>query len=54
MGEACSKCGERRNAYRVLVWKPEGKGPFGRPVNICNKGKSVPLQVRGAQRVPGS
>jgi hypothetical protein len=23
--------GERRGAYRVLVGKPEGKGPFGRP-----------------------
>jgi hypothetical protein len=23
--------GERRGVYRVLVWKPEGKRPFGRP-----------------------
>jgi hypothetical protein len=23
--------GERRGAYRVLVGKSEGKGPFGRP-----------------------
>jgi len=23
--------GERRGAYRVLVWKPEGKEPLGRP-----------------------
>ena len=23
--------GERRGAYRVLVGKPEGKGPIGRP-----------------------
>ena len=37
MGEACSKCGERRSAYWVLVVKPEGKGPFGRPVNIYKK-----------------
>jgi len=22
--------GEKRNAYMVLVWKPEGKRPFGR------------------------
>jgi hypothetical protein len=23
--------GERRNAYRIFVGKPEGKGPLGRP-----------------------
>jgi hypothetical protein len=23
--------GEKRNAYRLLVGKPEGKGPLGRP-----------------------
>jgi hypothetical protein len=23
--------GVKRNAYRFLVGKPEGKGPFGRP-----------------------
>ena len=23
--------GERRGVYRVLVWKPEGKRPLGRP-----------------------
>jgi hypothetical protein len=23
--------GERRDAYRVLVGKPEGRGPLGRP-----------------------
>ena len=23
--------GDRRGVYRVLVGKPEGKGPFGRP-----------------------
>jgi hypothetical protein len=23
--------GEKRNAYRILVEKPEGKGPLGRP-----------------------
>jgi hypothetical protein len=23
--------GERRNAYRILVRKPEGKSPLGRP-----------------------
>jgi hypothetical protein len=31
MGGACSKYGERRGAYRVLVGKPEGKRQLGRP-----------------------
>jgi hypothetical protein len=31
MGMACSVHGEKRNAYRVLVGKPEGKRPLGRP-----------------------
>jgi hypothetical protein len=30
MGGACSKMGERRNAYRILVGNPEGKRPLGR------------------------
>jgi hypothetical protein len=31
MGEACSSDGEGRGVYRVLVGKPEGKRPLGRP-----------------------
>jgi hypothetical protein len=31
MGRACSTNGEKRNAYRILVGKPEGKRPLGRP-----------------------
>jgi hypothetical protein len=31
MGRACSTNGERRNAYRMLVGKPEGKRPLRRP-----------------------
>jgi len=31
MGGACSAYRGRRGAYRVLVEKPEGKRPLGRP-----------------------
>jgi hypothetical protein len=31
MGRACSTNGARRNAYRILVGKPEGKRQLGRP-----------------------
>jgi hypothetical protein len=31
MGGACSTNGEERNAYRILMGKPEGKRPLGRP-----------------------
>jgi hypothetical protein len=30
MGGACSTNGEKKNAYRILVGKPEGKRPLGR------------------------
>jgi hypothetical protein len=31
MGRACSTNGGKRNAYRILVGKLEGKKPLGRP-----------------------
>jgi hypothetical protein len=31
MVRACRANGARRNAYRILVGKPEGKRPLGRP-----------------------
>ena len=38
MGGACSTYGESRGVHRVLVGKPEGKRPFGRPRHTreCN------------------
>jgi hypothetical protein len=31
MDGALERMGEKRNAYRILVGKPEGKRPLGRP-----------------------
>jgi hypothetical protein len=31
MGRECRTNGETRNAYRILVGKPRGKRPLGRP-----------------------
>jgi hypothetical protein len=30
MGRECSTNGDKRNAYRILLGKPEGKRPLGR------------------------
>jgi hypothetical protein len=35
MGRACSTNGQKINAYRILVEKPEGKRPLGRPRRRC-------------------
>jgi hypothetical protein len=35
MGMACSTNGENRNVYRILVGKPGGKRPLGRPRRRC-------------------
>jgi hypothetical protein len=29
--EHVARIGEKRNAYRLLMWKPEGKRTLGRP-----------------------
>jgi hypothetical protein len=33
--EHVARMGEKRNAYRLLVGKPEGKRPLGRPRRRC-------------------
>ena len=35
MGRACSMTGEGRNACRILMGKPDGKRPLGRPRRRC-------------------
>jgi hypothetical protein len=31
MDRACTRMGEKRNAYTILVGEPEGKRPLGKP-----------------------
>ena len=39
--------GERRGAYRVLVCKPEGRSPLGRPRHRCEDNITMYLQEIG-------
>jgi hypothetical protein len=39
--------GETRNAYRVLVGKPEGKRPLGRPRRQCMNNIKMDLREIG-------
>jgi hypothetical protein len=41
MGGACSTNGEKRNAYRLLVGKPEGQMPLRRPRRILQRWDGV-------------
>jgi hypothetical protein len=36
--------GEKRNAYRILVGKPEGKRPLGRP--RCRRVYNIKMDLR--------
>jgi hypothetical protein len=43
---ARSTSGEKRNAYRILVGKPEGKRPLGRPTRRwMNNIKMDPTEI---------
>ena len=44
MGGVCSTYGECRGVYRVLVGKPEGKNPLGRPRHIWKNNIKMDLQ----------
>jgi hypothetical protein len=44
MGRACSTIGEMKNAYRILVVKPEGKIQLGRP--RCRWVDSIKIDLR--------
>ena len=47
MGWACGSCGCVKGAYRVLVGKPEGKRPLGRPRRRCVDNIMMDLQEVG-------
>jgi len=44
MGGTCSAYGGDESMYRNLVWKPEGKSPFGRPKHRCEDNINKDLQ----------
>ena len=54
MGGACSAYGERRGIYRILVGKPEGKRPIGRPRRKWEDNIKMNLQVVGCGVWTGS
>jgi len=49
MGGARSTYGERRCVYRVLVGKPEGKRPLGRPRRRWEDNIKMDLQEVGSE-----
>ena len=53
MGRACSAYGEDRGVHRVLVGKPEGKRPLGRPRRRCEDNIKMDLQEVGVGRGTG-
>ena len=49
MGGACSTHGASKGVYRVLVGKPEEKGPLGRPRRIWEDNIKMDLQKVGCE-----
>jgi hypothetical protein len=44
-----ARMGERRGVYRILVGKPEGKRPLGRPRRRCEDNIKLDLQEVGCE-----
>jgi hypothetical protein len=51
MGRACSTNGEKRNACRILVGKPKGKRPLGRPRRRCVNSIKREIEWDGVDRI---
>ena len=47
MSRGCSAYGKRRGVYKVLVGKPEGKRPLGRPARTREDNIKMDLQEVG-------
>jgi hypothetical protein len=47
MGMTCSTKGKKRNAYRILVGKPEGTRPLQRPKFRCVDNMKIDLRKTG-------
>jgi hypothetical protein len=45
--EHVARMGERRGIFRVLVWRPEGKRPLGRPRCRCEDNIKMDLREIG-------
>ena len=52
MGGACGTYGERRGVYMVLVGKPEGKRPLGRPRHRWEN--NIKMDLHEWERVVGT
>jgi hypothetical protein len=50
MGRTCGAYGEERGVHRVLVGKPEGKRPLGRPRRILEDNIKMDSQEVGGGR----
>ena len=47
MGGTCARMGQGREVYRILVGKPEGKRPLGRPRRRWEDNIKMDLQEMG-------